>query len=135
VQQRLVSYDNPQGDINNSELELAASVAQHDVLAQAFDVREATIHNSSDNVATVWWQPKGATSSSSPTARLQALHQRHYLYMPLFDYIGGEPMPWPTSVAAYGTYLTLNSLPILPATTHRVNPGCSATYASQCAAL
>jgi hypothetical protein len=92
VQQRLVSYDNPQGDINNSELELAASVAHHDVLAQAFDVREATVHNSSDNLATVWWQRKGATSSSGPAARLlrlQALHQRHYRYIPLFDYIGG----------------------------------------------
>jgi hypothetical protein len=93
VQQRLVSYDNPQGDINSSELELAASVAHHDVLAQAFDVQEATIHNSSDNIATVWWQRKGATSSSGPTARLlrlQALHQHHYRYIPLFDYIGGE---------------------------------------------
>jgi hypothetical protein len=39
AQQRLVSYDNPQGDINSSELELAASVAQLDVLAQAFDFR------------------------------------------------------------------------------------------------
>jgi hypothetical protein len=81
VQQRLVSYDNPQGDINNSELEIAASVAQLDVLAHAFDVRKATVHNSSDNVATVWWQRKGATSSSGPTARLlrlQALQQCHY---------------------------------------------------------
>jgi hypothetical protein len=93
VQQRLVSFDNPQGDINNSALELAASVAQHDVLAQAFDVRESTIHNSSDNVATIWWKRKGSTSSSGPTARLlrlQALHQRHYRYVPLLDYIGGE---------------------------------------------
>jgi hypothetical protein len=39
VQQRLVFYDSPQGDIKNSELELAASVAHHDVLAHAFDVR------------------------------------------------------------------------------------------------
>jgi hypothetical protein len=68
-------------------------VAQHDILAQAFDVREATVHNSSNNVSTVWWQRKGTTSSSGPMARLlrlQALHQRHYQYIPLFDYIGGE---------------------------------------------
>jgi hypothetical protein len=51
VQQRLISYDNPQGGINNSELELSASVAQPDVLAQAFNVREETVHNSSDNVS------------------------------------------------------------------------------------
>jgi hypothetical protein len=92
VQQRLVSFDNPRGDISNSELELAASIAQHDIMAQSFDVREVTIHNSSDHVVTVWWQRKGGTSSSGPTARLirlQALHQRHYHYIPLFDYITG----------------------------------------------
>jgi hypothetical protein len=38
IQKRLVTFDNPRGDINNSELELAASVTQHDILAQSFDV-------------------------------------------------------------------------------------------------
>jgi hypothetical protein len=93
IQQRLVKFDNPGGDITNSELELAASFAQHDILAQYFDVREATIHNSSDNVANVSCQRKGATSSSGPTARilhLQAPHQRYYRYVPLFNNIAGE---------------------------------------------
>jgi hypothetical protein len=95
IQERLVSFDNPAGDINNSELDLAVSVAQHDTLAKKIDVRESTIHNSSDNVAMVWWQRKGSTSSSGPTDRplhLQALHQCHYHYVPLFDYIAGEAM-------------------------------------------
>jgi hypothetical protein len=70
IQTRLVTFENPGGDINNSELDLAASVAQHEILAQQFDVREATIHNSSENVATVWWQHKGATSSIGPTVGL-----------------------------------------------------------------
>jgi hypothetical protein len=86
-------FKNPGGDINNSELELAASVAQHDILSQQFDVREADIHNSSDNVSNVWWQRKCATSSSGPTTgmlRLQSLHQRHYRHVPLFGYIVGE---------------------------------------------
>jgi hypothetical protein len=34
IQQRLVTFDNPKGDINNSELELATSVAQHDIMDQ-----------------------------------------------------------------------------------------------------
>jgi hypothetical protein len=88
-----VTFTNPQGDINNNELELAASVAQHNILAQARDVREATIHNSSDNVATVWWQLMGATPSSGPTARLlhlQALHQRNHRCVHLLDCIAGE---------------------------------------------
>jgi hypothetical protein len=98
IQERLVSFENPAGDINNSELELAASVAQHDILAQKIDIRESTIHNSSDNVATVWWQRKGSTSSSGPTARLlrlQSLHQCHSCYVPLFDCIAGKSNAMP----------------------------------------
>jgi hypothetical protein len=67
-------------------------VAQLDVLSQHFDIREKTVRNSSDNVADVWWQRKGAVSSSGPTSRLlriQALHQRHFRYVPLHDYIPG----------------------------------------------
>jgi hypothetical protein len=108
IQRRIISHDNPDGDINNSELELAASVAQHDILAQQFDVREATIHNSSDNIATVCWQRKGATSSNGPNARLlclQSLHQRHYRYVPLFDYIAGAVNTMSTRTCPRGTIL------------------------------
>jgi hypothetical protein len=92
IASRLVSSDNPTGNITNSDLELAGSVAQLDVLSQQYDVREKTAHNSSDNVATVWWQRKGAVSSTGPTSRLlrlQALHQHHFLYVPLHEYIPG----------------------------------------------
>jgi hypothetical protein len=65
-----VTCTNPQGDINNSELELASSVAQYAILAQELNVIEATIHNSSDNVsdnvAMVWWQRKGAPHQVAP---------------------------------------------------------------------
>jgi hypothetical protein len=92
VQSRLITFSNPASTIINSELETAASVAQHDILAHQADIREATIHNSSENVATVWWQRKGATSTTGPAARLlrlQALHQRHHRYVTTFDYIPG----------------------------------------------
>jgi hypothetical protein len=70
IAKRLVSSDNPAGTITNSELEVTGRVAQLDVLAQHLDIRKRTVHNSSDNVATVWWQQKGAVSSSGPTSRL-----------------------------------------------------------------
>jgi hypothetical protein len=92
VRNRLITFLNPAGTITNSDLELAASVSHHDVLAHQSDVREATIHNSSDNVATVWWQGKGVTSTTGPAAlllQLQALHQRHHHYVPTSDYIMG----------------------------------------------
>ena len=54
ISNRLVSFSNPDGDITNSDLELAGSVAQNDVLAQFADVTERTIHNSHDNTATVF---------------------------------------------------------------------------------
>jgi hypothetical protein len=92
VQNRLVTYANSAGTITNSDLELAASVAQHDVLAREVDVREATILNFSDNTPTVYWQRKGAVSSAGPAARvlrIQALHQRQHRYIPTFDYLPG----------------------------------------------
>jgi hypothetical protein len=57
VQHRLVLFDNPAITITNSdlELELAASVAQHDVLTSNVDARESTVHNFSDNTPTVFW--------------------------------------------------------------------------------
>lgn len=92
VQNRLVSFTNPEGDITNSDLELAGAVAQHDILAQTADVTERTIHSSYDNTAAVYWQRKGATTTTGPAAyllRLHALHQREHRYVPLRDYIPG----------------------------------------------
>jgi hypothetical protein len=92
VQTRLVLYANPDGTITNSDLELAASVAQHKILVTQVDAREATIHNFSENTATVFWQLKGTVLNSGPTARLlrlKALHQHQYRYVPPYDYLPG----------------------------------------------
>ena len=88
----MCSFSNPTGTITNSDLELAGSIPHNDILAQAADVREKTTHNSYDNIAAVFWQQKGATTTLGPAAfllRLQALHQRYYRYVPLRDYIPG----------------------------------------------
>lgn len=92
ISDRLVSFDNPSGDINNSDLELAGSIAHVDILATHADIRERTIHNLYDNTAAVYWQRKGATTTTGPPAyllRLQALHQRRHRYVPRHDYIPG----------------------------------------------
>jgi hypothetical protein len=60
LQERLVSHDNPAGDVTNSEFEFAASVAQLEVLAQKVYIHHHTVHNLSDNSATFAWQRKGA---------------------------------------------------------------------------
>ena len=93
IQRDLVSFENPEGVITNSDLELAGSVAHHEVLTQHVDVREHTLHNCYDNTPTMYWQRKGSTTTTGPAAyllRLQALHQRHHRHFPLHDYMPGE---------------------------------------------
>lgn len=92
IQQRMVSWENPQGDITNSDLELAGTVAHHDVMAHALDIRERTVATASDNTPAVSWQHKGSTTTTGPAAyllRLQAFHQRHHRYLPRLSYIPG----------------------------------------------
>jgi hypothetical protein len=92
VTAKLVSFKNPQGSITNSDLELAATIAHHDVLAQHFDIRECTISTGCDNTPAVSWQRKGSTTTTNAPAhllRLQALHQRFHRYLPHIFYLPG----------------------------------------------
>ena len=81
-----------QGTITNSDLELAATLAHHNVIAHATPVQKASIRTLLDNIATVAWQKKGSTSTASATAYilcLQALHQCHHKYVATTEYIPG----------------------------------------------
>ena len=92
IQTALVSTDNPLGTITNSDLELAAQIAHQDILVQQHDCRERTIGTLTNNIPTRSWQRKGSTTTLGPAAyllRLNALHQRHYRYLSLPDYIPG----------------------------------------------
>ena len=59
---RLVTYKNPGGDINNSDLELAGGVFQHCCAADFYDVREQTVLSRTDNSAGMWWMRKGSAT-------------------------------------------------------------------------
>ena len=88
----LVSWTNPQGTVNNSELELAGGVVHSDCVAQCFLVKERTNLSRTDNMAGLWWQRKGsATCTSAPAhlLRLQAMHQRFHRYVPRVDFVSG----------------------------------------------
>lgn len=92
IQQDLVSFQNPTGSITNSDLELAGTIAQLDIVCHHQDVREATILTMSDNTPAVAWQGKGSTTTTKAPAyllRLQALHQRFHRYHPRFSHIPG----------------------------------------------
>ena len=92
VQSRLVSFSNPTGTITNSDLELAGTIAQHDIIAQHCHAAEKTIHTLTDNSPAVHWQTKGSTTTTGPAAyllRLQSLHSRHYRYLTRYSHIPG----------------------------------------------
>ena len=88
----LVSWTNPQGTVNNSELELAGGVVHSDFVAQCFVVTERTKLLRTNNTAGLWWQLKGsATCTSAPAhlLQLQAMHQRFFHYVPRIDFVSG----------------------------------------------
>ena len=93
IQARVVSYDNPTGDITNSDLELAGAIGQHDIVAQQWDVRHTTIATRNDNSPTVGWTLRGSVSRDAPVAyllRLFALHRRVYRYTTAIEHLSGD---------------------------------------------
>ena len=90
---QLVSFDNPAGTINNSELELAGTLAGNDVLAREVDVAETTTATGTDNAAGLSWSTKGAVSTTAPASyllRLSSMHQRTHRYQQRNFFIPGE---------------------------------------------
>lgn len=93
IKERLVTWTNPSGDVTNSDLEMAATVLHHDVIATGHGVREVTIGTLHDNTPAVFWNRKGSATTTGPAAyllRLQALHARHHAYLPTHDFIPGH---------------------------------------------
>jgi hypothetical protein len=93
IQCSVVSSSNPAGSVTNSDLELAGTIAHHDVLVHHVDCRERTVHTLTDNTPALAWQSKGSTTTTGVPAyllRLQALHQRHYRYLPRLAHIAGD---------------------------------------------
>jgi hypothetical protein len=86
----LVTSDNPSGSINNTQFELAGSIAHNNVLQQSVNCAGWTIIPMGDNTAAMAWQHKGSATTSSRTAYLlqvSSLHQWHYRYLSKADYI------------------------------------------------
>lgn len=93
VTDSLITSENPSGTISINDLEQAAAILQHDLIAQLYDVRERSIANLVDNIATASRFRKGAVTSASAGAYLcglQAMHQRHHRYYSESSYIPGE---------------------------------------------
>ena len=70
---QLVTSENPDGTISNSDLELAGGLLHLEALAQCFDIRERTVLSKTDNLNALFWQRKGATSSDKVPPHLLRL--------------------------------------------------------------
>ena len=93
---KLVSSDNPDGTISNSDLELAGGLLHLEALAQCFDARERTALSKTDNLNALFWQRKASSSSDKVPPhllRLFGIHQRYHRYVPRHDYISGVSNP------------------------------------------
>ena len=77
---------------NNSDLELAGTIAHDDVLASTVPVTHLTLCSFCDNTPAVSWRTKESTSNSKATAHLlqiSALHRRKFRYQSSTNYIPG----------------------------------------------
>ena len=93
VRDRLATWENPNGTISNSDLELAGGLLQLECIAQTLDVRERTVLSRGDNLNTTFWERKGSATTNSVPAyllRLFGIHQRYHRYVPRFDYLSGK---------------------------------------------
>ena len=93
IQQDLVSFKNPRGRITNSDLELAGTILQQDVLAEQVPIAGETTHNFCDNTPTVAWRTKGSATTTKVTAsllRYSALQRRRHRSKPMDEHISGD---------------------------------------------
>ena len=94
IQSQLVTADNRTGSVSISDLELAGTIAHKHVLAHALpSIAERPIWLAGDNRASLAWATKGSSTSTAARAyllRLNALHQRHFRYVPEHAFIAGK---------------------------------------------
>ena len=96
IKDTVVTEDIPFGTLTNSDLELAGGLLHLETIANNFDVRERTILSKTDNLATLYWQQKGSSTTTKAPAhlfRLFGIRQRYHHYMPKHDYIPGKGNP------------------------------------------
>ena len=112
IKQQLVTTDNPNGTITNSDLELAGGLLHLQALVQYCDIRERTVLSKTDNLNTLFWQQKGsATTDACPShlLRLFGLHQCLHQYVPRFDYLSGPSNPLADALSCH-FHLSNNAL-------------------------
>jgi hypothetical protein len=131
IRAEVVATDNPPGAITNSDLELAGTVAQHDIAAQLGAIRNRTVGTLTDNTPALAWQRKGSATTIGPPAyllRCQALHQHRY--QKVLEHIPGTDNTmadnysrlWRLDDHALLTHFNFTSPQEIPWRMHRLRP-------------
>jgi hypothetical protein len=92
IQNLLISSDNPNGTLINSDQEQLALVCHPDILTSCHDIREHTFCALPNNTAAVSRERRGSTSVNVPSAylcRLASIHQHTHRYRFNVDYLPG----------------------------------------------
>ena len=93
IKAHIVSTDNPNGDITNSDLEQAGILAQANVMNMVYNHCDCMLTTLNDNIAAISQNKKGAiTSDQSATylCCLTSLHCHHHWYYHELSHISGE---------------------------------------------
>ena len=77
IQECIISFNNPVGDLTNSDLEQASILAQANVAASLYDLQELTLLTLNVNSAAISQNQKGAITSDQVAAYLCCLSSLH----------------------------------------------------------
>ena len=80
IQALLFTDENPTGSITIADLELAGGLLHLEALCQTHDIRERTVCSKTDNMAAMFWQRKGGTSTNQAPAHLLRLFEIYQRY-------------------------------------------------------
>jgi hypothetical protein len=92
LQDLLVSEENTQGSISNSDLELAGTIMQEVIWSEETSIVEKTILTGCDNTPAVAWRHKGSNSLDGPSAYLlreASMLQRQQRHVPRLAFLPG----------------------------------------------
>jgi hypothetical protein len=116
IQDRLVTNQNPSGNLSISNFELAGVVAHQDILAKIFNASECTFSLLNDHLLPLVTQPNAPSPAAMPPpsffgdspASMNGITATSFATTTLLD----SPMPWPMLPLIFGPCLTHNCLHI-----------------------
>ena len=90
IKKQLVTEENPNGTIRNSDLDLASGLLHLQALVQYCNVCKRTVLSKTDNLNALFWQCKDSAATDACPSHLRCLfrlHQQFHQYVLCFGYL------------------------------------------------